>query len=59
MIKRILTVVSGVHESVLVDFINQNFACSQNLSKLSLSKISSQNQTNLCFFIFFEFLSYY
>ena len=57
MIKRVLTFVSGVQESVLVDFISQNFALSQNLSKLSSSKISLRKQTNLYFFIFFEFLS--
>ena len=42
MSKRVLTFVSGVQESVLVDFISQNFASSQNLSKLSSSKISFQ-----------------
>ena len=56
MIKRVLTFVSGVQESVLVDFISQNFALSQNLSKLSSSKISLQKRTNLDFF---EFLSCY
>ena len=29
MIKRVLTLVSGVQKSVLVDFISQNFASSQ------------------------------
>ena len=29
MIKRVLTFVSGVQESVLVDFISQNFALSK------------------------------
>ena len=53
MIKRVLTFVSGVQESVLVDFISQNFASSQNLSKLSSSKISFQKRTNLDFFIYF------
>ena len=58
MIKCVLTFVSGVQESVLVDFISQNFAQSQNLSKLSLSKISLQKRTKLYFLnIFFEFLS--
>ena len=47
MIKRVLTFVSGVQESVLVDFI------SQNKSKLSSSKISLQKQTNLDFFYIF------
>ena len=56
MIKRVLTFVSGVQESVLLDFISQNFAFSQNLSKLSSSKISLQKRTNL---YFFEFLSCY
>ena len=46
MIKCVLTFVSGVQESVLVDFISQNL-------KLSLSKISLQKQTNLCFFYIF------
>ena len=45
MIKRVITFVSGVQESVLVDFI------SQNLSKLSSSKISLQKQI----YIFFNF----
>ena len=50
MIKCVLTFVSGVQESVLVDFI------SQNLSKLSLSKISLQKRTNLYFLnIFLNF----
>ena len=53
MIKRVLTFVSGVQESALVDFISQNFASSQNLSKLPSSKISLQKRTNLYFFIFF------
>ena len=42
MMKRILTFVSDVQESVLQDFISQNFALSQNLSKLSSSKISTK-----------------
>ena len=50
MIKCVLTFVSGVQESVLVDFI------SQNLSKLSLSIISLQKRTNLYFLnIFLNF----
>ena len=49
MIKCVLTFVSGVQESVLVDFISQNFVQSQNLSKLSLSQISLQKRTNLYF----------
>ena len=56
MIKCVLTFVSGVQESVLADFISQNFALSQNLSKLSLSKISFQKRTNLYFLnIFLNF----
>ena len=50
MIKRVLTFVSGVQESALV---YQNFALSQNLLKLSLSKISFQKRTNLYIYIFF------
>ena len=50
MVKRVLTFVSGVQESVLVNSI------SQNLSKLSSSKISLQKRINLDFFyIFFNF----
>ena len=56
MIKRVLTFVSGVQKFVFVDFISQKFVQSQNLSKLSSSKISSQKRTNLDFF---EFLSCY
>ena len=69
MIKCVLTFVSGVQESVLVNVISQNkikilhevkILQSQNLSKLSLSKISLQKRTNIYFLnIFFEFLSCY
>ena len=64
MIKCVLTFVSGVQESVLVDFISQNkvkiLHKSKNLSKLSLSKISLQKRTNVYFFKHvFEFLSCY
>ena len=69
MIKRVLTFVSGVQESVLVDFISQNkvkiLHCQTfdeekfNKSKLvefSSSKVSLQKRTNLDFFyIFFNF----
>ena len=51
--------VSGVHKSVFLDFISQNFVLSQNLSKLSSSKISLQKRTNLDFFIYFFELSCY
>ena len=61
MIKRVLTFVSGLQESVLVDFRGQNkvkilhkVKTSQNSSKISLQK-----RTNLDFFYFFEFLSCY
>ena len=56
MIKCVLTFVSGVQESVLVDFISQNkvkILHNQNLSKLSSSKISLQKRTNLYFFYIF------
>ena len=50
MIKCVLSFVSGVQKSVLVDFI------SQDLSKSSLSTISSQKRTNLYFLnIFLNF----
>ena len=53
MIKCVLTFVSGVHESVLVNFISQNkvkiLHKVKNLSKLSSSKISLQKRTNLYF----------
>ena len=60
MIKCVLTLVSGVQESVLVDFRSQNKVKilheGQNLSKLSLSKISLQTRTDLYFLnIFLNF----
>ena len=53
MIKRELMFVSSVQDFVLLDFISQSFAFSQNLQKLSLSKISLQKLTNLYFFFNF------
>ena len=44
MIKCVLTLVSGVQEFALVDFICQNFAWSQNLSKLSYQKFPYKNE---------------
>ena len=41
----------------MLDFISQNFALSQNLSKLSSSKISTKIKKNLYFFyIFFDLI---
>ena len=57
MMKRILTFVSGVQESVFLDFISQNFALSQNLSKLSSSKISTKMKKHIFLLYYFEFLS--
>ena len=60
MIKLELTFVSGVQESVLVDFISQHkikilHNTCQNLSKLSSSKIFLQNEQIYNFFkIFFS-----
>ena len=42
MIKLVLTFVSGAQKSLLADYISQNFASSQNLSKFSLSKFYAQ-----------------
>ena len=47
MIKRVLMFVSGVYESVLVDFISQN---------CPYQKFSYKNE-QIYFLIFFEFLS--
>ena len=47
MIKCVLTFVSGVQESVLVDFISQIKSKFCIKSKLSLSKISLHKRTNL------------
>ena len=58
MIKCLLTFVSGVQESVLVDFISQNKV--KILHKVKTCQIFLQKRTNLDFFyIFFEFLSCY
>ena len=64
MMKRLLTFVSDVQKSVLLDFISQNFALSQNLSKLSSSKlikivfilISAKMKKLIFLLYFFEFL---
>ena len=56
MIKRVLTFVSGVQESVLQDFISQNKVKILHKVKTCqncFSKISLQKRTNLNFFIFF------
>ena len=55
MIKRELTFVSGVQESVLVHFISQNFIKSKLVMKNFLTKT---NKFRL-FLYFFEFLSCY
>ena len=62
MIKCVLTFVSGVQKSVLVNFISQNKVKILHKVKIcqNLSKISLQKRTNLYFLnIFFEFLSCY
>ena len=59
MIKCVLTFVSGVQESVLVDFISQNKVKILQSQNLSLSKTSLQKRTNLYFlniFLNFELL---
>ena len=53
MIKCVLTFVSGVQESVLVDFISQSFALNQNSSKLSSSKFPYKNEQIYIFYKFF------
>ena len=53
MIKHVLTFVSGVQKSVLVDFISQILHKVKTLSKFSLSKISLQKRTKLDFFLNF------
>ena len=61
MVKRVLMLVSGVQESVLIDFVSQNkvkilhkFKTCQNCL---FQKFSYKNEQIYIFFNFFEFLS--
>ena len=63
MIKRVLTLVSGVQESVLVDFISQNKVKILHEVKTCQNclyqEFPRKNEQIYFFFIFFEFLSCY
>ena len=63
MIKRVLTLVSGVQESLLVDFISQNKVKILHKVKTCQNclhqKFPYKNEQIYIFFIFFEFLSCY
>ena len=63
MIKRVLTFVSGLQESVLVDFISQNKVKFLHKVKTSQNclhqKFPYKNEQIYTFLYFFEFLSCY
>ena len=60
MIKCVLTFVSGVHESVLVDFISQNIVKILHKVKIVFIKNFLAKTNKFIFFkYFFEFLSCY
>ena len=60
MIKRVLTFVSGVQESVLVDFISQKFCIKSKLVKILFIKNFLTKTNKFRFFLdFLEFLSCY
>ena len=59
MIKRVLTFVSGVQESVLLEFISQNIVKILHKVKTGQNflyqKFPYKNEQNYIFFIFFNF----
>ena len=62
MIKRVLTFVSGLQESVLVDFISKNevkILHKSKLVKIVINNFLTKTNKFTFFLYFFQFLSYY